>query len=348
LKRPRLFHARLLPQGLIGRVILVVMCAVLFEFVGSFILYEHEEIRALRDGSVIHAHTALRPNVWGLVLQQAISAAILCAGVIGVTVVLLRSLGGPLRNLTHAAESLGQGRAVHVPEEGAGDLRHLARAFNAMQTRISDLLAARTQALAAVGHDLRTPLARLRLRAGMVADDETREALERDVEEMTAMLNSLLDYLGGRHESEPPRLTDLAAICMTLVDEASDAGGAVRYRGPEHLPIKVRPLAVKRAVNNLIENAVAYGGSADLILTAEPGRVVLAVEDKGPGIPEDELGRVTEAFHRLDYARARNTAGLGLGLSIVERVASSEGGVLTLRNRKGGGLRAELRLPCPA
>ncbi len=336
---------RLLPQGLIGRVILVVMCAVLVEFVGSFILYEHEEISALRDGSAAEAQTALGTHLWSLVLQQAISAAILCAGVIGVTVLLLRSLGGPLRNLTHAADSLGQGRAVHVPEEGAGDLRHLARAFNAMQTRISDLLAARTQALAAVGHDLRTPLARLRLRAGMVADAETREALERDVEEMTAMLNSLLDYLGGRHESEPARLADLAAICMTLVDEASDAGGAVRYRGPEHLAVKVRPLAVKRAVNNLIENAISYAGGAELTLTAEPDAAVLAVEDRGPGIPEEELGRVTEAFHRLDHARTRNTAGLGLGLSIVQRVAISEGGELRLSNRSGGGLRAELRLP---
>jgi signal transduction histidine kinase len=324
------------------------MCAVLVEFVGSFILYEHEEISALRDGSAVEAQAVLRTHVRSLVVQQAISAAILGAGVIGVTVLLLRSLGGPLRNLTHAAESLGQGRAVRVPEEGAGDLRHLARAFNAMQTRISDLLAARTQALAAVGHDLRTPLARLRLRAGMVPDPETREALERDVEEMTAMLNSLLDYLGGRHESEPARLADLAAICMTLVDEASDAGGSVRYRGPEHLTAKVRPLAVKRAVNNLIQNAVAYAGRADLTLTAEPACAVLAVEDKGPGIPEEELGRVTEAFHRLDHARARNTAGLGLGLSIVQRVALSEGGELRLSNRPGGGLRAELRLPYSA
>jgi signal transduction histidine kinase len=339
---------RLAPQGLIGRVILVVMCAVLVEFVGSFILYEHEEIRALRDGPAVEAQAALRTHVWSLVVQQAISAAILGAGVIVVTAVLLRSLGGPLRNLTHAAESLGQGRAVHVPEEGAGDLRHLARAFNAMQTRISDLLAARTQALAAVGHDLRTPLARLRLRAGMVPDPETREALERDVEEMTAMLNSLLDYLGGRHESEPARLADLAAICMTLVDEASDAGGTVRYRGPEHLAAKVRPLAVKRAVNNLIENAVAYAGSAELSLTAEPGAAVLAVEDKGPGIAAEELGRVTDAFHRLDYARTRNTAGLGLGLSIVQRIALSEGGQLSLSNRPGGGLRAEIRLPYQA
>lgn len=435
---------RLLPQGLIGRATLVVMCAVLIEFLGSFILYEHREIRAsrtdqarevaqmlstaakvlenspesarpavaeslatgrvkvswqwvtslpstsetnslrdvrrtmeawspklqagdlrlqvatsksmvtpsrlnaaveLRDGSWAEVSTDLPKSVWRLVLQRMVSAAILCAGVLAAAILLLRSMGGPLQVLTHAAETVGHGQMVHVPEEGARDLRRVSRAFNAMQRRIADLLASRTQALAAVSHDLRTPLARLRLRAGMVAEDETRVALERDVDEMTAMLDSLLAYLGGQHETEPARLTDVAATCLTLVDAACDAGGEASYRGPDQLMATVRPMALKRAADNLLQNAVTYAGRAELSLALEGGVVVLAVEDDGPGIPEDQLQRVTEAFQRLDDARARNTSGLGLGLSIVERIAAGEGGELRLSNRPQGGLRAEVRLP---
>ena len=435
---------RLLPEGLIGRATLVVMCAVLIEFLGSFILYEHREVRAsrtdqarqvaeilstaakvlenspetarpavaeslatgrvkvawqwvttlpadedpgrlrevrrimqawspklqagdlrlqiapsksvvtpsrlnaaveLRDGSWAEVSTDLPKSVWRLVLQRLVSAAILCAGVLAAAVLLLRSMGGPLRVLAHAAETVGHGRMVHVPEEGARDIRRVSRAFNAMQKRIADLLAARTQALAAVSHDLRTPLSRLRLRAGMVADDETRVALERDVDEMAAMLDSLLAYLGGQHESEPARLTDVAAICLTLVDAACDAGGEASYHGPDQLMAVVRPMALKRAADNLLQNAISYAGRAELSLGTHGGALVLAVEDDGPGIPDDQLQRVTEAFQRLDDARARNTSGLGLGLSIVERIAAGEGGELRLCNRPQGGLRAEVRLP---
>ncbi|WP_269717087.1 ATP-binding protein [Caulobacter sp. NIBR2454] len=299
---------------------------------------------SLEDGSRVVVGTDLRWHVWDLLLQQLVSAAILCVGVITAAVMLLRSMGGPLGALAQAAEAVGADRTVHVPEVGAGDLRRVARAFNAMQKRISELLTARTHALAAAGHDLRTPLARLRLRAGMVADPETREALERDVDEMTAMLNSLLDYLGGGHEAEPARLTDVAAICLTLVDEACDAGGQVRYTGPDHLMVKVRPVALKRAIDNLIQNAVTYAGDAHLILSHDP-QLTLAVEDSGPGIPEDQLSHVVDAFHRLDHARARNTSGMGLGLSIVQRIADGENGALNLINRPQGGLRAELVLP---
>lgn len=435
---------RLLPQGLIGRATLVVMCAVLIEFLGSFILYEHAEVRAsrtdqarqvaemlstaakvlenspeasrgavadslatgrvkvswqwvttlpaseeaedlrevrrimqawapklqagdlrlqiapsksvvtpsrlnaaveLRDGSWAEVSTDLPKSVWRLVAQRLVSAAILCAGVLAAAVLLLRSMGGPLQALTEAAENVGHGRMSPVPEEGARDIRRVSRAFNAMQKRIADLLAARTQALAAVSHDLRTPLSRLRLRAGMVAEPETRLALERDVEEMAAMLDSLLAYLGGQHESEPARLTDVAAICLTLVDGACDAGGQASYRGPDQLMAVVRPMALKRAADNLLQNAISYAGRAELLLTTKDGALILAVEDDGPGIPEDQLQRVTEAFQRLDDARARNTGGLGLGLSIVERIAAGEGGELRLTNRPQGGLRAELRLP---
>ncbi len=297
------------------------------------------------DGTRVQISTRVTANPWGAIWAGLGSVAVLSAGVLMAAVLLVRSFGGPLRGLAIAAESVGQGAPVKVREEGAGDLRRVARAFNAMQTRITDLITARTHALAAVSHDLRTPLSRLRLRAGLVADPDTRDALERDVDEMTAMLDSLLAYLGGRQDAEAPRPVDLAALCMTIVDAAADTGAQATYRGPERLAADVRPLALKRAVDNLVQNALIYGGRADLTLEEAPGQILIRVEDDGPGIPEEHHARVREAFERLDDARARNTGGLGLGLSIVDRFALTEGGEFILSNRQAGGLRAELRLP---
>ena len=299
----------------------------------------------MADGSRVQISSRITTNPWDVFWSGLGSFAVLSAGVLLAAILLVRSFGSPLRTLAAAAESVGQGAPVHVREEGAGDLRHVARAFNAMQTRITDLLTTRTHALAAVSHDLRTPLARLRLRAGLVDDDETREALEQDLDEMTGMLDSLLAYLGGRQESETPRLTDLATMCMTVVNAAVDAGAHATYRGPERLAVHIRVSSVKRALENLVQNALIYGERADVSLLRIRDRVILRVDDTGPGIPESQRARVLEAFERLDDARARNTAGLGLGLSIVNRVAQQEGGEFILANKPTGGLRAELRLP---
>lgn len=181
-----------------------------------------------------------------------------------------------------------------------------------------------------------------------MADAGAREALERDVDEMSGMLDSLLAYLGGRQEAETPRRVDLAAMCMTVVDAAVDAGASATYRGPERLAAEIRASAVKRAFENLVQNALIYGERADVSLLQAKDHFVLRVDDAGPGIPEAEHERVREAFERLDDARARNTGGLGLGLSIVDRVAQQEGGEFRLSNRPDGGLRAELRLPLRA
>lgn len=162
---------------------------------------------------------------------------------------------------------------------------------------------------------------------------------------MTAMLDSLLAYLGGQEDPEPRRRTDLAAIAMTVVDDAVDMGRSATYAGPDHAPVQVRPVSLKRAISNIVENALHYGGQATLTLAYENSTAVLAVEDAGPGIPEAELGHVLHPFHRLDSARARNTAGLGLGLTIVQQILQREGGTLVLKNRSQGGLRVELRLP---
>ncbi|USQ97955.1 ATP-binding protein [Caulobacter sp. RL271] len=299
----------------------------------------------LRDGSWLTLKTKIRAAPWAVLLSSVGSAFILGLGVIAAAALVLRNLSRPLRALAEAADKVGKGAQVRIAESGAGDLKLVAKAFNAMQDRISGLLRARTEALAAVGHDLRTPLARLRLRAGFVKDAEAREALEADVDEMTAMLDSLLAYLGGQEDPEPRRRTDLAAIAMTVVDDATDAEHAATYAGLDHLPVQVRPVSLKRAISNVVENALHYGGDATLTLAREGRTAVLAIEDNGPGIPETELAEVLQPFHRLDSARARNTAGLGLGLTIVQQIMQREGGALVLKNRPQGGLRVELRLP---
>lgn len=299
----------------------------------------------LGDGSWVQVVSHLSGQSFNVMWAVAGSTVILSIAVIIIAIILLRSMGSPLRALALAADHVGKGAPVHVPEEGAGDLRRVAHAFNAMQRRITDLLRSRTHALAAVSHDLRTPLARIRLRAGLVADPNARRALEEDVDEMVVMLDSLLAYLGGRDEAETRRPVDLAALCMTLVDAASDAGRTASYAGPERLVSLIQGSAVRRAVDNLIQNALSYGERADVSLYADEREVVIRVEDEGPGIPADQLERVREPFARLDDARARNTGGLGLGLSIVQRVAEHEEGRLLLANRQPRGLRAELRLP---
>jgi signal transduction histidine kinase len=299
----------------------------------------------LRDGSWLTLKTKIRAAPWAVLLSSVGSAFILGLGVIAAAALVLRNLSRPLRALAEAADKVGQGAHVRIAEHGARDLMLVAKAFNAMQDRITGLLRARTEALAAVGHDLRTPLARLRLRAGFVKDAEAREALEADVDEMTTMLDSLLAYLGGQEDPEPPRRTDLAAIAMTVIGDAADADRPATYAGLDHLPVQARPLSVKRAISNIVENALHYGGDASLTLTREGDTAIVAVEDSGPGIPENELAEVLQPFHRLDSARARNTAGLGLGLTIVQQILQREGGVLVLQNRPQGGLRVELRLP---
>ncbi len=253
----------------------------------------------------------------------------------------------PLRRLAVAADRVGHGDVVEVQEDGPGEVRRVIAAFNGMQRRIHRLITDRTQALAAVGHDLRTPLARLQLRADAVADEPTREAMLHDVSEMNAMVGSLLAFLGGDEDSEDPVAVDLASICQTVVDNAQDFGHDAAYSGPDHLEMRLRPVGMKRALANLIDNAIHYAGDATLNLVERGDEVWICVDDNGPGIPEEDRGRVLQPFVRLDRARARDTAGFGLGLPIVMRAVEAEGGHFVLENRAEGGLRAKIILPRP-
>ena len=212
-----------------------------------------------------------------------------------------------------------------------------------MQARIDRMITDRTQALAAVSHDLRTPIARLRLRASFLDDAELQGQFDADLAEMDAMVGTTLAYLRGDQEQEARRPTDLAAILETLCDDATDAGKDVLYEGPAQARLTGRPLALKRALSNLIDNAVHYGGAARVRVCIGETACVVHVEDSGPGIPEDQMDSVFEPFRRLDHARGRG--GSGLGLTIARQAVEAHGGIIRLSNRPEGGLRATVVLP---
>lgn len=300
---------------------------------------------ALPDGSWLHFTTAEALDSLDLSRSRILIALAVAGAVMALGGLLVGRALRPMRLLADAADRFGMGETRPLVPEGPGEVRRVIAAFNRMQARIQQLIEDRTQALAAVGHDIRTPLARLRLRADSVSSPELRTAIRDDVAEMNAMVASLLAFLGGEDDPEKPVLADLAVLCATLADDADDRGRDVRYVGPGHFEHRFRALGVKRALSNLVENALHYGTIVTIELAVEPAAIVLRVKDDGPGIPEDALARVLQPFVRLDPARQRDTQGLGLGLAIVARVVALETGSFTLANRSEGGLRAEIRLP---
>ena len=299
----------------------------------------------LPDGSWVHFGTRDVANGWDLAIGRVMLALIPAIGLLVIGSLLVRSTLRPVRMLAQAAERYGYGDRVILPEIGNGEVIRVVRAFNAMQDRIQRLIADRTQALAAVGHDLRTPIARMRLRIDMIPDGVVRDGMQRDAIEMETMIASLLAFLGGDEGDRPFTRADIAVLAATMVDDARDHGHPVSYDGPDHLDADVRPHDLKRALDNLISNALRHARNVVLSVERRGAHVVLRVEDDGPGIPESRLDDARQPFVRLDAARERNTEGLGLGLAIVDRIAAAHGGELRLSNRREGGLRAEIEIP---
>ncbi len=263
-----------------------------------------------------------------------------------------RRLIRPVSALARAAERLGRDvNAPPLPEEGPSEVATAARAFNTMAERIRRFVGDRTQMLAAIGHDLRTPITRLRLRAEFMDDDEQRRKMLADLDEMEAMVNATLAFARDDSATEPSVAMDLAALCRTVLDETADArpelpAEAISYEGPERQRIRGRPISLKRALANLVNNALNYGNTVQV--TVEPpvhGLLTVRVEDSGQGIPEDALEAVFQPFRRLETSRNRETGGTGLGLPIARNILRAHGGDVVLRNRPQGGLSAIVTLP---
>lgn len=295
------------------------------------------------DGTWLHFRSAEPISRWHPTTQLLLSLAIVVLAVVAVAALLVHTLGAPLRALADVAGRIGFAEGqVEIEPRGPRELRRLSEALNAMQARIRWLVESRTEALIAVSHDLRTPLARLKLRVSERTPDKS--AMIDDLDEMDAMLTSLLDFMRGGSGVERVPL-NLASLVMTEVEREEDLGRAVSFTGEARVSIMGDPVALRRALVNLVENALKYGHRADVALHVEDGWAVLHVRDHGPGMAPAELVRATEAFYRGDTARARDTRGLGLGLAIVAQVAQMHDGSLGLENDPRGGLCVTLRLP---
>jgi len=273
-------------------------------------------------------------------------AAIVGSLIILIAILLLRWVTRPLRDLAIAAERFSLDEAHDpVSENGPAEVRRAAKAFNTMGERVRRLVSERTMALAAVSHDLRTPITRLRLRSEMLDDEPTRNLINDDLSEMELMINSTLEYLSVGAAKEPPKAFDLATMIRTIVDGEADRGQPITLKGIEHAPVQGKPVAMKRAMWNVIGNALKYGNTVTVHIKPDGAQVRVEVLDSGPGIPEAEFERVFEPFYRIETSRSRQTGGTGLGLTIAKSIIVEHGGTISLHNRQRGGLRVSVRLP---
>ncbi|MBX5008976.1 ATP-binding protein [Rhizobium lentis] len=256
----------------------------------------------------------------------------------------IRAITEPIRRIAHAAgvSDITTGSPV-FPEQGTIEIVALARALNGMRRRIGLMIEARTRMLRGIGHDLRTPLTRLKLRVERMEESARKDALLSDIDRIESLLVESLNYLRNDYATEMIELVDVASILQTVCSEFADIGHAVRYTGPNRLLARCRPLSITRAVSNLCDNAVKFSGKAEVTMVERPEAVMIVVEDDGPGIPRELRERVLEPFFKSDQSRAEG--GFGLGLSIVADIIHSHQGTLELRQRTPRGLSVVLTIP---
>ncbi|MFI5023107.1 MAG: ATP-binding protein [Alphaproteobacteria bacterium] len=279
---------------------------------------------------------------WQFILSMTTMALI----VVIVSIWAVRRMTVPLRALARAAERLGKDiKSPPVDVLGTVEMRAAARAFNEMQDRLRRLIENRTRMLAAISHDLRTPLTLLRLRVESVENEDEREKMLATISTMNALIDASLTFARDESAAEPRRAVDLTALVASIVDDMADAGFAVAMEPAAQAIYECQPVSLKRAITNLLDNAVRYGKKAHASLRTMPDAIEITIDDEGPGIPEEELELVSEPFYRLDHARNIETGGIGLGLAITHAIAEAHGGGLTLANRREGGLRAVIKLP---
>jgi signal transduction histidine kinase len=255
-------------------------------------------------------------------------------------------VGRPLAAFAMAADRLGRDvNAPPLPEGGPSEIRFAVTAFNRMQGRIRRFVEDRTRMLAAISHDLRSPITRMRLRAEMLADGEPRERMLADLGEMETMVSSSLDFARSEANDESTQVVDLAATIGTICDNAADIGLAANFEWAGRLACTCRPAALKRALTNLVENAARYGGRASVHAGRVGSDIEIVIEDDGPGIPEADFEKVFKPFFRLEGSRNRNTGGIGLGLTVARTIVRAHGGDIRLENRQTGGLRVSVLIP---
>ena len=304
---------------------------------------------AMPDGLWLNVAVGPPPGAppWGRTFLLAFALSAL--GVAVVTVAMGRRISKPMQRLAAAAGRLGRGEEVgDLPEAGPVELRSTVRAFNLMRERLDRFVRDRTAMLAAVSHDLRTPITSLRLHAELVEDERTRAKIVAALDEMQRMTEETLAFIREDMRREETRTVDLHALVDSVAADLADLGHAISVpepAAPGRVLVACRPVALRRAFRNLLENAGAYGVRATARIARDDAGLRVVIEDEGPGIPESDLERVFEPFVRLEESRSRDTGGTGLGLAIARTIVRRHGGDIRLENREGGGLRATVALP---
>lgn len=301
----------------------------------------------LKNGRWLNIATSIEAseNFWSF--RLALSTAIMLLAVVTLTGLVVHHLTRPLRTFAEAAQQLGTDvRASPLPEQGPREVRQVIRAFNEMQRRIRRFVDDRTQMLAAIAHDLGTPITRMRLRAEFVEDQEQQMKMLADLDDMGKMVSSFLSFARGEAISEPRVKVDLKSLLQRVSDDTTDAGHSITFHTDGEVePYDCKPSALRRAVANLIDNAVKFGGEAEVSLERDKKYILIWIDDLGPGIPESARDEVFQPFRRLETSRSKETGGTGLGLTAARTIIRAHGGDITLSNRQEGGLRAEIRLP---
>lgn len=276
-----------------------------------------------------------------------LSMIVMLAAVAIFSALVVRHLTRPLAIFARAAERLGKDvKAPPLPEAGPTEVRRAARAFNGMQARIRRFLEDRTQMVAAISHDLGTPITRLRLRAEFIEDEDQRRKMLADLEDMERMVKAALSFTRDDASCEPRSSVDLRTLLQRVCDDASDSGHEVALTTPDNaVPFACRPAALRRALTNLVENAAIYGQRARVSLQNAAQEAIITIDDDGPGIPEELREEAFKPFGRLEASRSRETGGTGLGLTVARTIVRAHGGEIALINRSGGGLRVEVKLP---
>jgi signal transduction histidine kinase len=299
----------------------------------------------LPDGRWLNARLIVPGQPPLVTPELALATVLLYLFVVSAAVLIAMRIARPLGDLTRAAESFrGRNEPVAVEPRGPADLRNAIEAFNAMNRRVVDLLEEKDRTLGAIGHDLRTPLASLRIRAESLEPEEDRDRMIATIEEMTATLEDILTLARVGRSREHFEETDVSDVVGSIVEEYRELGKNVTFASDGPHMRDVQPTLLRRAVRNLVDNAIKYAGVAEVDVRGS-GSVTIAVMDRGPGLPSEELERVTGAFYRGEPSRNRETGGAGLGLSIAKAVTDAHGGSLTLANREGGGFVASITLP---
>lgn len=319
---------RLIPDSLVGRTILILV-------LGTIIIAA--DLALIYTQLLSEEQTLLG---WAMVC----SAVLLCLVIIAY--VISRQLIAPLKQLSKGAKRFSnEMHTTPIPLTGPKEVRQAAQNFNHMQDHIQRFVEERMQLVAAISHDLRTPLTRLRLRVESLPDELQKQKALSDIDDMSAMIQSTLAFIRDDSVKESIIKTDIASLIYSICDDASDTFGPAQYNGPSHCVLDCKPIAIKRTISNLIENAIKYGKQAKVELRCEDEQIKIMISDQGPGIPQHELNSVFIPFYRIEKSRNRETGGVGLGLSVARTLIQAHRGDIQLKNIIPTGLCVEITLP---